>query len=54
MNDELNNCKAKILKFIEEKREWEKERVLLIENEKALKQKQIELEKEVNEKGKEP
>ena len=28
--------------------------MLLIENEKALKKKQVELEKEVNEKGKEP
>ena len=53
LNDELSNCKAKLMKFVEEKREWEKQRVMLRDNVKALKQKQAKLEKEVNEKGKE-
>ena len=54
LNDELNNCKEKLSKFVEENKEWEKERILLTDNEKTLKQKQAELEKKVNEKEKEP
>ena len=50
LNGELSNCKAKLLKFEEEKKEREKERVLLIENEKALKKNKAELEMEINEK----
>ena len=53
MNDELRNDKANLLKFEEEKKQREKEGVLLIENEKDLKKKQDDLENEVNEKGKE-
>ena len=54
LNDELNNCKAKLLKYDEEKKQWEKERVSLAKNIKKLKQKHAELEKEVNEKEREP
>ena len=54
LNDELRNCKANLLKFAEEKKEWEKEKLLLTENVKVLKHKNEELEKEIKEKGKEP
>ena len=40
LNDELSNCKEKLLKFAEEKRGWEKGKVLLTKNVKDLKQKQ--------------
>ena len=49
----MHNCKETLLKYDEEKKQWEKERVPLIENIKTLKQKQEELEKEVNEKERE-
>ena len=54
LNDELNDCKAKILKFSQDKKLWEKDIFLLIENEKTLKRKQEELEKELNENEKDP
>ena len=54
LNDELNDCKEKILKFVGEKKQWERDMSLLVENEKYLKKKQVELEKELNEKGKDP
>ena len=38
LNNELNDCKAKLLKLAEEKKEWEKEKLVLIVNEKVLKQ----------------
>ena len=50
LNAELNDCKAKLLKFVEEKKQWEIDISLMVENEKALKEKQAELEKELNEK----
>ena len=53
LNNELNDCKYKLLKFVEEKKEWEKEKFILIENEKVLKQKQGVLEKEIEEINKE-
>ena len=43
-----------MLKFTDEKKEWENEKFLLTENVKVLKQKYEELEKEMEEKGKEP
>ena len=45
LNDELDDCKAKILKFVEEKKQWEKDMGLLVENVKDLKNKQEEMEK---------
>ena len=54
LNSELNDCKAKILKFVEEKKQWERDMSLMVENKKSLKEKQAELEKELNEKGKDP
>ena len=50
----MNDCKAKLLKFVEEKKLWEKDMGLLVENVKDLKNKQEEMEKELNQKGKEP
>ena len=41
------------MKFDEDKKQWERDMSLLVENEKDLKKKQEELEKELNEKGKE-
>ena len=40
------------MKFVEEKRQWETDMSILVKNEKALKEKQAELEKELNGKGK--
>ena len=50
----MSKRKSKLFKFTEEKKEWEKEKVILIENKKVLKQKHDELEKKIEEKGKEP
>ena len=36
LNDELSNCKANILKFANDKKEWEKGNIILIENVKVL------------------
>ena len=54
LNNELNDYKYKILNFVEEKKEWEKDNFLLIENEKVLKQNHGVLEKEIEERKKEP
>ena len=51
LNDQLNDCKEKLLKFVEEKKQWEKDRVHLIENEKYLKEKQVDLERKIKIKG---
>ena len=40
------------MKFVEEKKQWERDMSLMVENEKSLKEKKAELEKELNEKGK--
>ena len=40
--------------FFEEKKQWKKDMGLLVENEKDFKKNQEELEKELNEKKKEP
>ena len=45
LNDELSNCKDKILKFANEKKEWEKEKLLMTENLNVLKHKNDEMEK---------
>ena len=42
------------MKFAEEKKQWERDKSLFVENEKALKEKQDKFEKELNEKFKEP
>ena len=39
LNDELNDCKEKLLKFDDEKKQWEIDMNLLVENEKTLKKK---------------
>ena len=39
MNDEMNDGKEKLLKFAEEKKEWERDMGILVENEKDLKEK---------------
>ena len=43
--DELSDNKEKILKIVAEKKEWEKEKYLLVENVNVLKEKQTILEK---------
>ena len=40
LNNELNDWKENILKFVEEKKQWERDMGQLVENEKALKKKQ--------------
>ena len=37
--DELSNCKAKFLKFVDERKEWEKGKSLMVEDVKVLKEK---------------
>ena len=44
---------SKLLKFADENKKWERDMGLVVENEKDLKKKQEELEKEWNEKGNE-
>ena len=45
LTDELSDCKAKLLNFVDERKEWDKEKSLLVEDVKALKEKQYVLEK---------
>ena len=47
LHDELSDCKDKTLNFVDEKMEWEKEKLLLMENVKVLIEKQSVLEKEI-------
>ena len=53
MTSELNDYKAKPLKFVEGKKQWERDMSLLVESEKILKRKYDELEKKLQEKEKE-
>ena len=53
LTGELNDYKAKLLKFAEEKKQWERDMSLLVESEKTLKWKYDELEKKLQEKEKE-
>ena len=53
LNGELTNCKAKLLKYIEKEKQWERDMSLVVESEKTLKAKSNELEKKLQEKEKE-
>ena len=50
LTGELNGCKEKLLKFAEEKKQWERDMSLLVESAKALKDKKYELENKLQEK----
>ena len=52
LTGELNDCKEKLLKFVEEKKNWERDMSLLVEIEKDLKDKHDELEKKLRGKEK--
>ena len=43
LTGELNDCKENLLKFVEEKKQWERDMSLLVESEKDIKDKQDEL-----------
>ena len=47
------DCKARLLKFEEKEKQWEKDARLWAENERAFKTKQAEVEGELKEKNKE-
>ena len=53
MTTELIGCKARFLKLEEKEKQWEIDTRIWDENEKALKTKQAEPEKELKEKNKE-
>ena len=53
LNGELTDCKAKILKFTEKEKQWQRDMSLVVESEKTLKAKYDELERNMQEKEKE-
>ena len=50
---EINDNKAKLLKIVDEKKEWEKEKALFVEKVNVLKEKKADMEKEIEDKSKE-
>ena len=53
MNGELIDCNAKLLRFAEKEKQWQRDMSLIVESEKTLKAKSDELEKKLQGKEKE-
>ena len=52
MKNELTDCKAKLLKFVDKEKQWQKYMALLVESENNLKGKYDEMERRLHEKEK--
>ena len=53
MENELLDCKAKLLKFVDKEKQCEKDMTLVVESEKTLKEKHDEMERKLQEREKE-
>ena len=53
LNNQLIDCKAKVLNFVDKERQWQKDMALVLESEKAMKEKFEEIEIKLQEKDKE-
>ena len=53
LNNELTDCKAKLLKFVDKEKQWQKDMALVIESEKNMKEKFEEMEKTLHDTEKE-
>ena len=53
LNNQLIDCKEKVLKFVDKERQWKKYMALVLESEKAMKEKFEEIEIKLQEKDKE-
>ena len=53
LNNDLTDCKVKILKFANKEKYWEKYMALVVESEKNMKEKFEEMEKKLHDKEKE-
>ena len=53
LNNQLTDCQAKLLKFADKKNQWKKYMALVVESEKAMKEKFEEIEIKLQEKEKE-
>ena len=53
MNNELTDCKAKLLKFVDKEKHWKKYMNMVVESEKTMKQNFDEMERKLQEKEKE-
>ena len=51
MNNELTDYKAKLLKFVDKEKQWQKYMAMVVESEKTVKGKFDEMERKVQEKG---
>ena len=50
LNGKLTDCQAQLLKFVEKQKQWQKNMTLIVESEKALKNKADDLDKRLQEK----
>ena len=53
LNNQLTDCKAKLLKFVDKEKQWKKDMALAVESEKTMKEKIDETERNLQEKEKE-
>ena len=53
LNNELTDCKDKLLKFVDKEKQWQKGMALVVESEKTMKEKFDEMERKLQEKEKE-
>ena len=53
LNNQLTDCQAKLLKFVDKENQWQKDMALVVESEKSMKEKLEEMERKLQEKEKE-
>ena len=50
LNNEITDCKSKLLKFVDKEKKWHKDMTLVVESEKTMKQNFNEMERKLQEK----